>query len=212
MKLCVVRRPDSVLSISTPRQMRTRTDLPLADGSILPVTRWSPDSLDQPTGTSSRDTPPLLLVTCDDIEEIWDAFAEYAAPRWRVTLCCNPTANQLLQAILSIGEPTVVCAYGADAGIVALHAQAVAPGAIPMAVLIDFRLTGHELLAGAGYVRAAIVRGRQSTVATHTEAVEARAAIGGTCVLVELENCGDNAAVSCPAEFESAVRWLTFGE
>ena len=212
MKLCVVRRPDSVLSISNPRQMRTRTDLPLADGSILPVTQWTADGTDQPTGTGSRDTPPLLLVTCDDIEEIWDAFAEYSAGRWRVTLSCKPTANQLLQAIWSIGEPTVVCAYGADAGIIVLSAQVVAPGAIPMAVLIDFRLTGRELPAGARYVRAAIVRGRQSSVATHTEAVEARAAIGGTCVLVELENCGDNAAVSCPAEFESAVRWLTFGE
>ena len=195
-----------------PRQMRTRTELPLADGSILPVTRWSPDSPDQSTGSDSRDTPPLLLLTCDDRVEIWDAFAEYAASRWRVTLCCSPTANQLLQAIWSIGEPTVVCAYGADAGIVALSAQAVAPGAIPMAVLIDFRLEGHALPPSAGYVEAAIVRGRQSTVATHTEAVEARATIGGTCVLVELENCGDNAAVSCPAEFESAVRWLTFGE
>ena len=212
MKLCVVRCSDSVLSISTPRHMRTRTELPLTDGSILPVTQWTADGTDQPTETDSRDALPLLIVTSDESVEIWDAFAEYAAGRWRVTLCCKPTANQLLQAIWSIGEPTVVCAYGADAGIIALRAQAVAPGAIPMAVLIDFRLTGHELPAGAGFVRAAIVKGRQSTVATHTEAVEARAAIGGTCVLVELENCGDNAAVSCPAEFESAVRWLTFGE
>ena len=196
-----------------PRQMQIRTELPLADGSILPVTQWSPDGLHQTTDSETRDAPPLMLVSSSgDGINMWDAFAEYAARRWSVTACIDPTANQLLQAIWSMGEPAAVCAYGSDAGAIALRAQAVAIGAIPLTVLIDFRLAGRDLPAGAGTGRAAIVRGRQSVVATHAEAVEARASLGVRCELVELENCGDNAATSCPAEVESALWWLTFGE
>lgn len=198
--------------IKAARVMRTRSELPLADGSRFPVTQWSPNSSGQPADASARRKVPLLLVSNDGNAGMWDAFAEYAAQNWSITHCRSPSANQLLQVIWSIGEPAVVCANGADAGTVALHAQAIAQGAIPLTVLIDFRLSADEMPTDVRSGRVAIVRGRQSEVASHAAAVHARALIGGRCELVELENCGDNAAASCPAEFESAVSWLMFGE
>ena len=188
------------------------TDLHLADGSSLRVSRWSAKV--QPSGTDAGNAGavPLVLVSSDDRPPSWDALAEYAGLRWRIFACHNPTANQLLQAIWSIGEPAVVCANGDEAAANALHAQSAGPGAIPLAVLIDFGMTGDESPVNAGPGSIAIVRGRQSQVTNHADAVRARAAIGERCVLIELENCGDNAAESSPAEFESAISWLMFGE
>lgn len=188
------------------------TDLHLADGSSLRVSRWSAKV--QPSGTDAGNAGavPLVLVSSDDRPPSWDALAEYAGLRWRIFACHNPTANQLLQAIWSIGEPAVVCANGDEAAANALHAQSASPGAIPLAVLIDFGMSDDESPVNPGPGNVAIIRGRQSQVASHTDAVRARAAIGERCVLIELENCGDNAAESNPAEFESAISWLMFGE
>ena len=188
------------------------TDLQLADGSSLRVSRWSADGDSARTDAGDAGAVPLVLVTSGGAPASWDALAEYAGQRWRVVACHNPTANQLLQAIWSIGEPAVVCANGDEAAANALQAQSAAPGAIPLAVLIDFGLTIDESPVNAGPGSVAIVRGRQSQVANHADAVRARAAIGERCVLIELENCGDNAAESSPAEFESAITWLMFGE
>lgn len=187
-------------------------DLPLADGSTLPVFQWAQDRSDGHTDSDNGHAVPLILVSSDDSADTWDALAEHASGRWRVTACHAPTANRLLQAVWSIGEPAVVCANGVQASVAALCAQAAAHGAIPLVVLIDFASTNDRLPDGAGPGRVAIIRGRQSEEATHADAVRARLAIGGRCKLVELENCGDNAAASCPAEFEAAISWLMFGE
>ena len=188
------------------------TDLQLADGSWLSVSRWSAQVQSSGIDSGDEGAVPLVLVSSDDRPTSWDALAECAGQRWRVFVCHNPTANQLLQAIWSIGEPAVVCANGNEATVNALHAQSAGPGAIPLAVLIDYGMTGDESPVDAGPGNVAIIRGRQSQVASHADAVRARAAIGERCVLIELENCGDNAAESSPAEFESAISWLMFGE
>lgn len=134
-----------------------------------------------------------------------DAFVQIASQHWHVVALWDISAYQLVQAVWAIGEPVALCTNGTRKGNVALRAQSIAPGAIPLVALIDFEpRDGTSRTDG----RVAIVRGRQSERLSHQVAVNARQIIGGRCQLVEIENCGDNAAASCPSEFEAAISWL----
>ena len=146
----------------------------------------------------------LLLTNPESIQE-WDAFAQIASRHWRIVALWDVTAFQLVQSVWAIGEPVALCTNGTPVGNVALRAQSIAPGAIPLVALIDFEPNDGAIQTDG---RVAIVRGRQSERLSHQDAVKARQVIGDTCQLVEIENCGNNAAASCPSEFEAAISWL----
>ena len=181
--------------------MRKHIELPQPAGRPLPAVEWEHHA-DEPEATNRSHL--LLLSDAERVHE-WNEFGQVASERWRVIAICNVSAYELLQAVWAIGEPVAVCANGNHSGRTALHAQSIAPGAIPLVALIDFEPQGRMHRSPA---RVAIVRGRQSERLSHEDAVKSRQQLGDGCNLVEIENCGDNAAASCPEEFEAAISWL----
>lgn len=185
--------------------MRRNIELPIFNGPSLPAVEWERHAF----SATLRDRPQLLLLSDSDSVHEWDEFAQIASERWRAIALCDISNYQLMQAVWAIGEPVAVCANGSPSGTVALEAQSIASGAIPLVALIDFQpIRGLQRPPG----RVAIVRGRQSERLSHEEAVKARQMVGNGCELVEIENCGDNAAASCPSEFDAALSWLWFGD
>ena len=181
--------------------MRKIIELPQPAGRPLPAVVWEHHAVDPEATNRSH----LLLLSDSEMIHEWDEFGEIASEHWRVIAICNVSAYELLQAVWAIGEPVAVCTNGNHSGRTALHAQSIAPGAIPLAALIDFKPQDRIHRAAA---RIAIIRGRQSERLSHEDAVESRRRLGDGCDLVEIENCGDNAASSCPSEFEAAISWL----
>lgn len=188
--------------------MRVQIELPLADGSILDIAKWTSDETD--AGSAPR-TPLLLISDSGQVHE-WHGFAELALGRWDPHALCDITAYQLVRATWALGEPVAVCANGQAAGNIALRAQSMAVGAIPLVVLVDYTVDEQATQPSQASGRVAIIRGRQSERARHADAVRARQQIGDGCELIEIEDCGDNAAMSCPAEFEAAISWLLFSD
>ena len=181
--------------------MRKRIELSQPVGRPLQVVEWERNAAD--TGSVNR--PHMLLFSDAERVHEWNEFGQVASEHWRVFAICDVSSYELVQAVWAIGEPVAVCANGNHSGKTALHAQSIAPGAIPLVALIDFEPQDRMHRSPA---RVAIVRGRQSERLSHEDAVESRQLLGDRCNLVEIENCGDNAAASCPSEFEAAISWL----
>ena len=186
--------------------MKVQIELPLADGSLLDIAKWTSDEID----TEGTSRTPLLLISDSDLIHEWDGFAEYASGRWDLHALWDVTAYQLVQVTWALGGPVAVCANGPTCGDVALRAQSTATGAIPLVALVDYTVEDDATELGRATGHVAIIRGRQSKRASHSDAVRARQYIGNGCELIEIEDCGDNAAMSCPAEFAAAISWLLY--
>ena len=194
--------------------MRQPVDLVGTDGLHISGVEWVNDDLNGSADGGAASGIPLLLVSDEEHLDEWQEFAEFAAGqgRWgRVVALTDPPAFQILEAIWSIGQPAVLCANGSVSGDAALEALYLARGSLPLLALIDFKVDDSLQHSDMGAGRVAVIRGRQSQRATHEEAVAARDLIGERCELIELEDTGDNAAMSNPAGFESAIHWLAYG-
>ena len=181
--------------------MRKNIELRQPAGRSLLAVEWEHQTGDP--GSVNR--PNMLLLSDAERVHEWNEFGQVASEHWRVIAICNVSAYGLLQAVWAIGEPVAVCTNGHHSGKSALHAQSIAPGAMPLVALIDFEPQERIHQPPA---RVAIIRGRQSKRLSHKDAVKSRQLMGDGCDLVEIENCGDNAAASCPSEFEAAISWL----
>lgn len=164
----------------------------------------------------------MLISERDDHEDHWRELGEFHS-RFLCVSIEGGVASQLVRLAWSIGDPLVACANGGEAGVAALRAQAIAPGAFPTLFLIDFgaqHLHGFadqsvDAPASLRHIgRVVIVRGRESTRVSHEDAVRAREmllAAGADCRLVEPESCGNDAGDLCYGALVAAIDWLAFG-
>ena len=188
---------------------RKEITLTFPNGNSVDAIEWHPDS------DSSKDVGlhiPVVLISNNDDAEHWSEFAESLSKDRHVVALYRLSGYQLLQAIWSMGEPVVVISQGAESGDSVLQAARIAKGAIVMLALVDYTLsieTGDLMyLDDPIACTVALIRGRQSLISQHDDIVLARQAISSGCRLIELENCGDRAAESCPDVFEATIHWL----
>lgn len=183
--------------------------LTFPNGDSIDAIEWHPDS-DSSKGVGLN--IPVVLVSSKDDAEHWSEFAESLSKNRRVVSLRGLSGYQLLQAIWSMGEPVIIISQGADSGDSALQVARIAKGSVVALALVDYTLpvkTGDLMyLDGPIACTVALIRGRQSSISQHDDIVLARQAIGSRCRLIELENCGDRAAESCPDMFEATIHWL----
>lgn len=181
------------------------TTLTLPTGREVEASLWSPKEDDEGDGLGI----PLALFSSLADSGQWSTFAASISRDRLVYGFSDLPAYILLQSVWAIGEPAVLVTQGPAAGEAGLRIADIAKGTISALALVDYHLPDHEVdLTAQPTCPIAVIRGRQSQIADHTQAVAARDAIGSKCRLIELENCADRAAESCPSEFETAIRWL----
>ena len=179
------------------------TEITLVTEAKIAAKQWAPTD-----GLLSKNAP-LLLVSDESTSSQWSVFANAASESGDVFAIWDITPYTLIQTIWAIGEPTSVVAHGRDACETALQAAKLGKGAIRALVLVDYGLDDGETPSfDSTTCPVALVRGRQSEIASHEQIVRARSALGSKCNLVELENCGSLAASSCPQDFLATIEWF----
>lgn len=186
-----------------------KTTLTLFTGESVDAVIWS-------QGTQASDEQlrsPAVLLSSQAEANHWNAFAEKLSKDRTVYALWGLTGHQLLQTIWHIGEPSIVISQGAVSGDAALHAAYIARGTASSLMLIDYSIS-EDSFAPAEEIASPtlLIRGRQSDISSHTEIVAARQMLHSRPRLVELENCGDRAAESCPEQFIATVRWFLDSE
>ena len=184
------------------------TEISLVTEAKVAAKHWAPES----TNGYGRNAP-LLLVSQEADASQWSEFAGIASESGDVYAAWDIPTYTLVQTIWAIGEPVSVIAQGKASGNIALDAARLAKGAVRALVLVDFGLDeGDQSSFVSTTCPLLLVRGRQSEIAGHQEIVSARSALGEKVKLVELENCGDYAAQSCPQDFAATIEWFLRGE
>ena len=133
-------------------------------------------------------------------------FAEAVAQEYRVIALRHEAAANLLAVLRAVGGAPVLVAHGA-AGKQACSVAVADPEALTALVLADYRPvegpTEHRQVS----VPAMVLRGRQSRLLPHADAVALHGAMPGSR-LIEPEDCGDWPFGSCPEACATAVKWF----
>jgi pimeloyl-ACP methyl ester carboxylesterase len=147
----------------------------------------------------------LLLAAASHAPAEWTAFAERLAGLHRViALAWRGTGNDLAGACRSVAGGTVLIAHGGACKDAARYAASGAAGLVAL-VLSDCPADDVAGLRVAAPVL--ILRGRQSGLMSHAEAVALREAFPGSR-LIEPEECGSWPFGSCPDAAAEAVEWF----
>lgn len=149
--------------------------------------------------------PALLLVAAGHAPAEWAAFAERLAGLHRViALGPGTTGNGLAGACRNIAGGSVLVAHGGACKDAAAYAASDGAG------LVALVLSDCDANDAAGVRVAApvlVLRGRQSLLMTHADAVALREAFPGSR-LIEPEDCGSWPFGSCPEAAAEAVEWF----
>ena len=184
--------------------MTDTTKITLITESTVDAKNWEPKD-----NKGAYNNAPILLISSEADSSHWSSFANAAAASGEVYAIWNVDTYTFIQTIWAIGEPASVIAHGKEASNIALDAARFAKGAIRAMALVDYGLNDGEVPAFNNTTCSIVlVRGRQSEIVNHQQIVAARVALGDKCKLVELENCGNRAAESCPEEFATTIKWF----
>ena len=180
------------------------SEITLVTEAKVDTKHWAPGSQN-----GAPRNAPLLLVSDESSNSQWSQFADAASHSGDVYAVWDVSPYTLIQTIWAIGEPTSVIAHGKDAGNIALQSARMAKGAVRALALVDYGIDDGEAPPFDNTTcPLALIRGRQSEIADHQQVVSARSALGTKCKLVELENCGNRAAESCPQDFAATIEWF----
>ncbi len=181
------------------------TVLNLPTDAEVSVNLWSPSDSD----AQCRFNLPLVLYSDLEDAEHWSIFAESMSQDRLVYGLWDLSPYLLLQSIWMIGEPAILVTQGLQPGDAGIRVANIARGSVTALALVDYCLSENSPSTTKDFTcPIVLIRGRQSQICDHTQAVATREAIGSKCRLVELEYCADRPAESCPQDFEAAIRWL----
>ncbi len=180
-----------------------QTTLTLPTGESVDADLWRPPEKDNALLSSA-----VILLSTPSEPIDWDIFAESLSRDRLVYRLHGVSSYRLLQALWAIDDSAAMISHGLAAGNVAMHTADIAAGAISALILADYYAPdGIDSILIRASCPIVLIRGRQSEISSHRQIVRTRNAIGEKCALIELDNCGDRVAESCPGEFEAAVRW-----
>ncbi len=149
--------------------------------------------------------PALLLVAGGHAPAEWAAFAERLTALHRViALGPGTTGNGLAGALRSVAGGAALIAHGGACKGAAGYAASDTAGLVAL-VLSDCKADDLADLRVAAPVL--VLRGRQSALMSHAEAVALREAFPGSR-LIEPEDCGSWPFGSCPDAAAEAVEWF----
>jgi hypothetical protein len=148
---------------------------------------------------------PHVGVSGDD-PSTWDKVGEALAGDFRVVAVNPETPYDLLNVIWATREPAVVMAQGKKACAMAARTAIQGPGSIRALVLIEFGAAASNQWLREIAVPTLVLRGRQSKVQSHKDAVAVHELIGNSH-LIEPEDCGDRPVEGHADVLLQAVRW-----
>ncbi|MSQ08226.1 MAG: alpha/beta hydrolase [Dehalococcoidia bacterium] len=151
-------------------------------------------------------SPVMVLIASDRLPVEWGMFAEAMGQKYHVIALENTSSVDLLSVLRVAGDAPVLVAHG-DAARQACAVAAAYPDSLAALVLADYSPVPGQSQHEAVSVPAMVLRGRQSRLLPHADAVALHVAMPGSR-LIEPEDCGDWPFGSCPEACATAVNWF----
>ncbi len=171
----------------------------LQSGTVVRIDAWP----------GSDTAQPIIIVAPGTSAEDWSEFASLLVASRAPVLAGVSSAFELVQFIWEIGEPVLLLSQGdAAAGWVSQVVNS-APGAASSLAIYN-GLIPIDLIAVSHAVPTLILRGRQSKLHSHEDAVRLLEALPHS-MLIEPEDCGDFPARDNPDSAAAALNLFITG-
>ena len=155
---------------------------------------------------SARDGAPPFVGLSGDEPASWDKVGEALAGDFRVIAVNPESPYDLLNVIWATREPAIVVAQGRKACATAARTAIQGAGSVRALVLIEFGSARSGGWLREVAVPTLVLRGRQSKVQTHEDAVAIHELIRRSR-LIEPEDCGSKPVQRYTNVLLQAVRW-----
>lgn len=165
----------------------------LQSGVVVQVDAWP----------GSGAAQPIVIVAPGTSADDWNGFASLVVASRAPLLADVSSAYQTVQFIWEIGEPVLLLSQGEAAAEWVCEVVNMAPGAVSALVICDGVIPAG-LISTMHAVSILILRGRQSKLLSHEEAVRLRESIPHS-MLIEPEDCGDFPAKDNPDAAAAAL-------
>jgi pimeloyl-ACP methyl ester carboxylesterase len=152
---------------------------------------------------------PIIIVAPGTSAEDWSEFSARIMASRAPVLAGVSSAFELVLLIWEIGEPVLLLSQGDEAAAWVSHAVNSAPGAVT-ALAIYNGMIPAELVGMMHAVSTLILRGRQSKLHSHEDAVRTHESIPNS-MLIEPEDCGDFPAKDNPDAAAAALNLFIAG-
>ena len=151
----------------------------LQSGKVVSVDAWP----------GSDAAQPVVIVAPGTTADDWSEFSSLIVASRAPLLVEVSSAFELVMLIWEIGEPVLLLSQGDDAAGWVSEAVNSAPGAVTALAICNGRVP-TELIGTMHAISTLILRGRQSKLQTHSDAVSLHESLPHS-MLIEPEDCGD---------------------
>ena len=171
----------------------------LQSGAVVRVDAWP----------GSDAAQPIIIVAPGTSAEDWSDFASRLVASRAPVLAGVSSALELVLLIWELGEPVLLLSQGDAAAAWVSQVVNLAPGAVTALVICD-GVVPADLIGTMHAVSTLILRGRQSKLQSHEDAVRLREALPHS-MLIEPEDCGDFPAKDNPDSAAAALNLFITG-
>ncbi len=175
------------------------TSVTLQSGRVVSVDAWP----------GSDAAQPVVIVAPGTSADDWSEFSSLVVASRAPLLAEVSSAFELVMLIWEIGEPVLLLSQGDDAAGWVSEAVNSAPGAVTALAICNGRVP-TELISTMHAVSTLILRGRQSELQTHADAVSLHESLPHS-MLIEPEDCGDFPAKDNPDSAAAALNLFIAG-
>ena len=171
----------------------------LQSGSTLQIHAWP----------GSEAAQPMIIVAPDSSPDYWSDFVSGLTQSHSAIFAEVSSPYDLLMLIWEIGEPTLLLGEGLEAAHWISKIVDIAPGAVNATIICDGDIPASRINQMHD-VPTLILRGRQSTIQSHQQAVQMHERLRNS-TLAEPEHCGNYLARYDPDVAAAAVNWFIAG-
>lgn len=171
----------------------------LPSGAVVRVDAWP----------GSDAAQPVVIVAPGTSAEDWSEFASLLVASRAPVLVDVPSALELVLFIWEIGEPVLLLSQGDAAAALVSQVVDSAPGAVT-ALAVCNGIVPADLIGTKHAVSTLILRGRQSKLLSHEDAVRLHESLPHS-MLIEPEDCGDFPAKDNPDAAAAALNLFIAG-
>ena len=175
----------------------------MTDFEQVTVTLQSGSNVSIGAWPGSGTAQPIIIVAPNTVADEWNEFVSRLSSSHAPILADVSSSQELLLLIWEIGEPATLMAQGDLAARLASEVVAIAPGAVSALALCD-GVVPTDLIGTMHAVSTMILRGRQSVLLSHENAVQLHDALPHS-KLIEPENCGNFPARDNPDAAAAAL-------
>ena len=181
----------------------------MSDFENISVTLQSGVAVQVDAWPGSDAAQPIVIVAPGTAAQDWSDFASRLVVSRAPVLAGVSSAHELVMLIWEIGEPVLLLSQGDEAAAWVSRVVNMAPGAVTALAICD-GVVPADLIRTMHAVSTLILRGRQSKLQSHEDAVRLRESIPHS-MLIEPEDCGDFPAKDNPDAAAAALNLFVTG-